>query len=264
MKLIKPLSFFDLETTGTQVDQDRIVSIHVLKIHPDGHQETKNSLINPGIQIPQGATDIHGITDEKVSAAPTFKQLSKALFDFLLGSDLAGYNSNKFDIPLLIMEFHRCEIEFPTHDPVIFDGYLIEKRVNSHKLSEVFKRYTGIDLDGAHNAEADVEGTNTVVEHQMDVIRQRFPDVLNEDGTITPEILERFGNDGKTRFDYSGKCHIDGNGNVCWSFGKNRDNPVMNDRSYLNWVLNANFPGETKTKLKNLLIEKSKENDKAN
>lgn len=259
MKLIKPLSFFDLETTGTQVDQDRIVSIHILKIHPDGSRETKSSLINPTVPIPKGASDVHGITDEMVAGSPVFKQLAKGIFEFLLGSDLAGYNSNKFDIPMLIMEFHRCDIEFPTHDPTIFDGYLIEKRVNSHKLSEVFKRYTGKDLDGAHEAEADVNGTAMVVDCQIEVIRSQFPDLFDKDGTITPEILERFGNDGKTRFDYSGKCHIDQDGNVCWSFGKNRDNPVLNDRSYLNWVLNANFPGETITKLKTLLIEKSKE-----
>lgn len=250
LKLSRPLAFFDLETTGVQVDQDRIVSIYIMIIKPNDEKLTFNQLINPTIPIPKEASDVHGITDEMVATEPTFKDLAKDIFELLDGCDLAGYNSNRFDIPLLIMEFHRCQIEFPTHDPVMFDGMLIETVLKPRTLSEVYKNYTGVELDDAHDASADVGATFTVLDYQLDAIRKQFPDVLENDKPFTPEILESFGNNGKTRFDYSGKCHVDDDGNVCWSFGKNRNKPVSDDWNYLNWVLNANFPPETKTKLK--------------
>ena len=260
MKINKPIVFFDLETTGTSTEHDRIIQIATTKIHPDGTREEKTRLINPGIPIPPGATEVHGITDEMVANQPTFKQIANALFDFFFGCDLAGYNSNDFDIPLLIQEFHRLSIEFPTWDPVTLDGMKIETLLNPRTLSAVFERYTGKKLDDAHQADADVSGTLTVLDHQLKEIHNRFPGVLDPDGHITPEAIEKWITDGKKRFDYSGKCYIDDDGVIRWAFGKNKDKDVFDvrERGYLNWVLNANFPAETKTKLKKLLIDNAK------
>lgn len=255
MKIKNPLIFFDLETTGTSTEHDRIIQIPTHRIDPDGTVENKTRLINPGIPIPPEATAVHGITDEMVQDAPTFKQIAKGLSEYFDGCDFAGYNSNSFEFPMLIQEFHRCSIEFPTGDPVLLDSYLIEKTINSHKLSETFKRYTGKNLEGAHDAGADVEGTVTVLDHQLKIILERFPELLNGEDHITPEMLQTFTQGDKKRFDYAGKCYVDESGAVCWSQGKHYNKPVLTDRGYLNWVLNANFPAETKKKLKELLIK---------
>lgn len=253
MKINKPIIFFDLETTGTNVDQDRIVQIHTTKIHPDGSKESKTRLVNPTIPIPTEASDVHGITDDMVKNEPPFKRIAKGMAEFFHGCDLAGYNSNRFDVPLLITEFGRAGIEFPTWDPVLIDGHALETILNPRTLSAVFERYTGIPLDDAHDAGADVAGTITVLDHQMEAIRERFPDVLNPDGTITPENLEKFVTDGKTRFDYSGKCYVNDDGVVCWNFGPHRNKPVLENKGFLGWVFKNDFPSETKTKLQKLI-----------
>ena len=140
LQLTRPLVFFDLETTGTDTATDRIVQMYFIKMTPEGYQRDYSRLVNPGIPIPPEATAVHGITDEDVIGRPTFRDLAEDLYQWLKGSDLAGYNSDNFDIPLLSEEFHRAGITYPEEDTRTTDVYTIEKKVNSHKLGETFKR----------------------------------------------------------------------------------------------------------------------------
>ena len=142
MILTRPLVIFDLETTGLSINTDKIIQIGALKLNLDGTSEKKNILINPGIPIPSNATEIHGITNEMVAGSPTFSQISKSLKEFFKGCDIGGYNSDVFDIPLLIMEFHRCGIEFPDWILNFVDSLKIEKLINSHRLEHTYTRYT--------------------------------------------------------------------------------------------------------------------------
>jgi DNA polymerase-3 subunit epsilon len=259
MKLLKPLIFFDLETTGTNISTDKIVQIAIVKTNVDGSTEQKTRLVNPGIPIPKEATDVHGITDEMVKDAPTFAQIAKGLKATFEGCDIAGYNSDTFDVPLLIQEFAQINIEFPDWEVFFIDVLTIERKVNSHKLGETFKRYTGESLEGAHDALADTQATKTVFQHQFTKLYEIFAEHEDFDGGFTPKMVDEFCQGDQKRFDYAGKTYIKDE-IVFWSFGKCKDQPVLDDRGYLNWVLNQDFPIETKNKLKNLIIAN---NDKA-
>lgn len=256
IKLLKPIVFFDLETTGTSISTDRICQIGITKVFPDGTSESKSFYVNPQMPIPKEATNVHGITDEMVKDAPTFARISKALKEKLADSDIGGYNSDNFDIPLLSQEFSRCEIDFPDEGTNTIDVYKVEKIVNSHKLGETYKRYTGTELENSHDASVDTEATRIVFEHQM----KRLIEVLGEnienfDGNVTTELIDIFCQGDEKRFDFAGKTY-EKDGVVYWSFGKCMNKPVLDDRGYLNWVLSNDFPIETKRKLKSLLIEK--------
>lgn len=246
MKILKPLAFIDLETTGTSIQSDYIVEIACMKIHNDetGTIEEKTMRLKPPIPIPKEASDVHGITDEMVKDCPRFIEISKGLLAFLDGCDLGGYNSDRFDIPMLIEEFTRCNIEFPTWNPNTVDVYKYETFLRPNTLAEVYKRYTGEELDGAHGALADVKGTFSVLMHQLDG---------NND--ITPEEIDLLCQGDKKRFDFAGKAYINKDGVACWSFGKNVNKPIVDDPSYLQWVLGQRFPIETINKLK-MLVKK--------
>jgi len=255
IKLIKPIVFFDLETTGTNTNTDRICQIGITKVFQDGTIESKSLFVNPQMPIPKEATEVHGITDEMVKDAPTFKQISKALKEKFNDSDIGGYNSDNFDIPLLSQEFERCDIVFHDEETTTIDIYKIEKIVNSHKLGETFKRYTGTELENSHDASADTEATRIVFEHQM----KRLIEVLGENienfnGEVTTEMIDTFCQGDEKRFDFAGKTYLK-DGVVYWSFGKCMNKPVLDDRGYLNWVLSNDFPAETKRKLKSLLTQ---------
>lgn len=244
IKFIKPIVFFDLETTGTKPATDRIVQIASIKIMPDGEREEKMYLIDPGIVIPEEATAIHGITNEMVNGQPQFRQIAKALLAYMFGCDLGGYRSNDFDIPLLMEEFGRVGIEFPTWELTPLDVYQYEIKKNTNKLVDVYRRYTGMELDDAHDALADIRATLVVLEHQT----------AGEE-EFTPDTIDSFCQQDKRRFDLAGKCYI-ADGVVYWSFGKNQDKPVLADLKYLEWVLNADFPSQTRKKLMELLTKK--------
>lgn len=248
----KPLIFFDLETTGVNVATDKIVQIAVTKIHIDGSRESKEMIINPGIPIPKEASEVHGITDEMVQGKPTFLQISKSLKEFFEGCDVGGYNSNVFDFPMLMQEFHRCKIEFPDWELNFIDSLVIERIVNSHKLENTFERYTGEKLEDAHNALADTNATERVFFHQLNRLQEIF---IKEGREMTVEQIDAFCQNDKKRFDYAGKCYVQED-KIYWGFGKNQGKEVLSDRGYLNWVLNADFPIETKNKLKSLLKPK--------
>jgi DNA polymerase-3 subunit epsilon len=254
MNLQRPLIFFDLETTGTNISTDKIVQIAIVKTNVDGTTEEKTRLVNPGIPIPKEATDVHGITDEMVKDQPTFGQIAKALKSTFEGCDIAGYNSDNFDVPLIIQEFQRVQIQFPDWDLDFIDVLKIERIINSHKLGETFKRYTGEVLEGAHDALADTRATKTVLAHQLVELKKIFDQHDGFEGEITPKAIDQLLQGDQKRFDYAGKTYIK-DGIVFWAFGKCQNNPVLDDRSYLNWVLNSDFPIETKNKLKELIVK---------
>jgi len=236
MNITRPIVFFDLESTGLDLSKDRVVSIATLKIDLEGKTEEKKIMMNPEMAIPKEASDVHGITDDMVADAPTFKQISKSLFAYFENCDIAGFNSDYYDVPLLMKEFSRCGIEFPTWE--------FERMLNSNKLGEVYLRYTGKELEGAHDALNDIRATFEILMCQL----QKHG---KED--LTPQEIDLMCQGERKRFDLSGKTYLNANGEVCWSIGKNANNPVTKDTAYLNWVLNSDFPEETKAKLRTLL-----------
>jgi DNA polymerase-3 subunit epsilon len=247
MKLKRPLIFFDLETTGVDVSTSRIVEIACIKIDLDGDKSEKYSLINPTIPIPKEASDIHGITDDTIADAPKFIELSKSLYSFFYGCDLAGYNSDSFDIPILLQEFSRCNIVFGDWEINTIDVLSVERLLRPNKLSDVYKRYTGKDLKDAHSALADVNATLEILLHQYD----------GQD-EITPEEIESFYRLRK-RYDLSNKLYINEDNKVCWSFGKLMNQPIETDMSYVDWVLRQNtFTNETKRKINEYLNSNKK------
>ena len=244
MNITRPIVFFDLETTGLDLSTDRAVSIATLKIDLEGKTEEKKILINPEMDIPKEASDIHGITNEMVADAPTFKQISKSLFSYFENCDIAGFNSDYYDVPLLMKEFSRCGIDFPTWELNLVDVLKFERMLNSNKLSEVYLRYTGKELEGAHDALNDIRATFEILMCQLE---------KHGKNDLTPQEIDLMCQGERKRFDLSGKTYLNANGEVCWSIGKNANNPVTKDTAYLNWVLNSDFPEETKAKLRTLL-----------
>lgn len=242
MILQRPIIFFDLETTGLDVSTARIVEIACIKIDVDGNRTEKHSIINPTIPIPKEASDVHGITDEKVQGKPKFIELSKSLYAFFYGCDIAGYNSDNYDIPILVEEFSRCNIVFGDWNLNTIDVYKVEQLLRPNKLSDVYKRYTGKDLKDAHSALSDVNATLEILLHQYDGKDE-----------ATPQEIEEFYR-AKKRYDLSNKMYLDSEGNVCWSFGKNSNKPIQNDMKYVEWVLQQKtFSKETKIKISNYL-----------
>jgi DNA polymerase-3 subunit epsilon len=254
MKLSKPLIFFDLETTGVNISSDRIVQIAIVKMNVDGTTDEKTKLINPGIPIPKEATDVHGITDEMVKDQPKFGQIAKGLKSTFEGCDIGGFNSDNFDVPLIIQEFQNVGIEFPDWDVDFIDVLKVERIINSNKLGEVFKRYTGETLEGAHDALEDTRATKKIFAHQLNKLKDIFAEIEGFEGELTPKIIDRYCQGDQKRFDYAGKTYIKDE-TVFWSFGQHKDKPVLEDRGYLNWVLNKDFPIETKNKLKELILK---------
>lgn len=242
MILKRPIIFFDLESTGIDIATSRIVEIACIKIDLDGKKTEKHALINPTIPIPKEASEVHGITDEKVANAPKFIELSKSLYAFFYGCDIAGYNSDSFDIPLLVQEFSRCNIIFGDWDFNTIDVLSVERVLRPNKLSDVYKRYTGKDLEDAHSALADVNATLEILFHQYDGKEE-----------ITPEEIENQYRQ-KKRYDLSNKLYVNTDGKVCWGFGKLMNQPIENDISYVDWVLKQNsFTNETKRKINEYL-----------
>lgn len=242
MILKRPIIFFDLETTGVDIATSRIVEIACIKIDLDGSKTEKHSLINPTIPIPKEASEVHGITDDKVANAPKFIELSKSLYNFFKDCDIAGYNSDSFDIPLLVQEFSRCNIIFGDWEFNTIDVLSVERILRPNKLSDVYKRYTGKDLEDAHSALADVNATLEILFHQYDGKEE-----------ITPEEIENFYR-LKKRYDLSNKLYVNADGKVCWGFGKLMNQPIENDISYVDWVLKQNsFTNETKRKINDYL-----------
>ena len=239
----KPIVFFDLETTGVSITQDRIVQIGAIKVNPDGTEEIKNVLINPTIPIPPEATAVHGISNAEVQDKPLFRQIAKSFAGWLSGADLAGYNSDNFDIPMLIEEFSRAEITFPEESTNFIDVLKIERKVNSHKLGETYQRYTGEELEGAHDALIDIYATIKIFHQQL----KQNPDLPSGAADIETFCQGEF-----KRVDFAGKLY-EKEGEVYWRFGKHMNQLVSETKSYCNWVLGSDFPSETKAQIRKVL-----------
>lgn len=232
--------FFDLETTGVDVNKDRIVEIALVKVdHNLEWLETYHRKVNPTIPIPKGASDVHGITDEMVANEADFSQIAGEVYQFLYGCDLAGFNSNRFDIPLIVNEFKRADIEFDVSDKNIIDIYQIEMKFRPNTLESVYKRHCGKALNGAHGALTDAQATIQIFESQM--LRYELPREFDE--------VEEMMLGGERRLDLGGKLkYVDGV--VTWSFGKHINKPVSENPDYIKWVMGADFPDDLKTILK--------------
>lgn len=244
LRLERPLCFFDLETTGIQVVHDRIVELCIVKVMPDNERRSKVWRVNPGRPIPAGASAVHGITDEMVANCPSFAEIAAEVADYLVGCDLAGYNSNKFDIPLLAEEMLRAQVDFDFQNCFAVDVQNIFHRLEERTLSAAYKFYCGKPLENAHTAEADVLATLEVLEAQLD----RYPDQLEND----VPFLAAFSNRQKV-VDFAGFLAYDADGQEIFTFGKYKGRRVreilLTDNGYYSWVLNADFPLYTKKAL---------------
>lgn len=194
LNLTKPIVFFDLETTGVNIATDRIVEIAILKVFPNGNKESKTWLVNPEIEIPQSSIDVHGITNEKIANEPTFKELATEVSAMIEGCDLAGFNSNRFDIPLLAEELMRAGIDFDMQDRKAIDVQVIFHKKEQRTLSAGYQFYCGRELEGAHGAEADTNATYEILLAQLD----KYDDIEN-----TVDALSEYSTHGE-RADFAG------------------------------------------------------------
>ncbi|MEW6511564.1 MAG: 3'-5' exonuclease [Bacteroidota bacterium] len=243
LTLTRPIVFFDLETTGRDFTRDRIVQIAALKVFPDGNEEMKTRLINPGIPIPPEATDVHHITDADVAGEPRFRDLAKGIHEFFQGADIGGFNSNRFDLPFLVEEFGRCGLEFPPPDAKLIDVQTIYHKKEERTLAAAYRYYCNKALESAHNAEADVRATLEVFRRQVE---------MYDDIGSTVEEIHAFC-EGGLIVDYGRKLMKNQKGEIVYAFGKNRGKPVLDDPGYAEWMLGGDFPESTKSVLRRLL-----------
>ena len=240
LKLHKPICFFDLETTGIQVSKDRIVEISILKVFPNGNKESKTWLVNPEMKIPAETTAIHGISDEKVANEPTFKELAPIIYQMIKDCDLAGFNSDRFDIPLLAEEMLRAEIDFDMKNTVTVDVQTIFHKKEQRTLSAGYKFYCDKELDGAHSAAVDTNATYEILLAQL----ERYPDLDN-----TIKELSEFSTRKKS-VDFAGFIVFNKEDQEVFSFGKHKgrlvEDVLQTEPGYYNWIQNADFPLYTK------------------
>ena len=246
LNLEKPIVFFDLETTGVNIGTDRIVEISVLKVFPNGNKESKTWLVNPEIEIPQGAIDVHGITNEQVVTEPTFKELAPTVNKMIAGCDLAGFNSNRFDIPLLAEELMRAGIDFDMKTRKAIDVQVIFHKKEQRTLGAGYQFYCGKELEGAHGAEADTNATYEILLAQLD----KYDDIEN-----SVDALSEFSSHGK-RADFAGFILLNEEDQEIFSFGKYKGRTVeevlKENPGYNNWIQNADFPLYTKKVLREI------------
>ena len=246
LQLTRPIAFIDLETTGVNISVDRIVEIAIVKISPDGTRLVKRKLINPLIPIPEGSTAIHGITNEMVKDAPSFKQAANELKQFMENCDLGGYNSNRFDIPMLIEEFLRIGIEFSIDGRKLVDVQKVFHMMEQRTLSAAYKFYCQKSLDGAHSAEIDATATWEVLEAQV----ERYPQI----GDTVESIVKFTGEDDIVDF---ARRFIKDKGIEIFNFGKHKGKPVTQvlkeEPQYYDWMMKGDFAMNTKQKLTEIL-----------
>lgn len=244
LNLKNPLVFFDLETTGTNINSDRIVEICYLKVYPNGNEESKTMRINPGMHIPEAASAVHGIYDADVADCPTFKEVARSVANDIEGCDLAGFNSNRFDIPLLAEEFLRAEVDIDLSRRKFIDVQVIFHKMEQRTLSAAYKFYCGKNLEDAHTAEADTRATYEVLMAQLD----RYPEDLQND----VNFLSDFSSFNKN-VDFAGRMVYDDQGVEVFNFGKYKGMPVVEvlkrDPGYYGWILNSDFTLNTKAML---------------
>ncbi len=249
LNLTRPLVVFDLETTGINIQRDRIVEISMLKAFPNGDEELRTYRINPTIPIPREASEVHGIYDKDVADKPTFKELAKEIESYLHLCDFGGFNSNKFDFPLLVEEFYRAEIEIDIDNRKFIDVQRIFHTMEPRNLSAAYKFYCDKTLENAHSAEADTVATWNILKAQL----ERYPDLPAD-----VKGLHEFSGQGNN-VDLAGRFVYDKNKVPVFNFGKHRGKPVewvlKQEPSYYNWMINGDFPQQTKRVLTRLRLE---------
>jgi len=244
----KPLVIFDLETTGLNTDKDRIIEIGILKINPTGENELLETKVNPEMDIPQIITDLTGITNEDVKDQPTFKEISEEVMELVSDSDLAGYNSNKFDIPLLSSELKRVGENLDLRGKALIDVCYIFKSKERRNLANAYKFYCGEKLENSHTAMADLQATWKILQEQV----RRYPDL-----SLDAEVLHNASKDA-SQVDLAGKLTKDKAGNVCINFGKHKGKTLVNlkatEPNYLKWILDSDFTQDTKNYIEQIYI----------
>ena len=243
--LKKPLCFFDVEATGLQITTDRIVQIAIIKLTVDGEQEELNELINPEIIIADEIIAIHGISNEKVANAPTFKQIAQKIADFIGDSDLAGYNSNKYDIPLLAEEFLRADFEIDLSQRNFVDVQNIFHKKEQRTLAAAYQFYCNKTIENAHNALYDAKATWDVLKAQMD----RYSELSEK-----VDELSKFTSVGNfTLLDFAGRIAKNDKGEAVYNFGKHKgktiEQALKEEPGYYEWMMKGDFPLDTKRKL---------------
>lgn len=241
LNLKNPIVFFDIESTGLNVATDRIVEICAVKVMPNGDEEIKTRRINPTIPISPEAQAVHGISNEDVKDCPTFKEIAKSLAKWMEGCDFAGYNSIKFDIPLLAEEFLRAGVDFDFRKRHLVDVQNIFHKMEQRTLSAAYKFYCQKDLENAHSAEADTLATYEILKGQLD----RYPDTLQNDVKMLAEFST------KTKLaDYAGRIALNDKDVPVFNFGKHKGKPVeevfVSEPSYYSWMMNGDFTLDTK------------------
>lgn len=247
LKLEKPIIFFDLETTGINIATDRIVDIYMLKIFPNGNKESKEYLINPEINIPKEVSEIHGINNETVKDAPTFKEIAHEILEFIKNSNIAGYNSNRFDIPLLAEEFIRSNIEWNLKNIKTVDIQQIFHRLEKRTLEAAYKFYCNKELVNAHSAKADTLATYEILIAQI----KKYDELQND-----VQFLSDYSNNDNS-VDLAGFIRYNQNKKEIFSFGKYKNQKIEDiwkkNPGYFSWIDKASFPVYTKITIRNLI-----------
>jgi DNA polymerase III subunit epsilon len=260
IQLEKPLCVFDLETTGLNISKDRIVQIAILKIHPSGKKEELNLLINPEMNISESNSAIHGVTNEMVKDAPSFKEAGNEIIKFIGDSDLAGYNSNKFDVPVLAEEFLRVDIDFDLSTKDCVDIQNIFHKMEQRTLVAAYKFYCSKELTNAHDAMADTLATWEVFEKQLEQYDNLKPNI---------DFLADFSrNSIHKNIDFAGRLAINENNEAIYNFGKHKGKTIkeisVSEPGYYGWMLEADFPRYTKKillqEMEKIKAEKKEEN----
>ena len=247
LNLKRPLVFFDLETTGLNFINDRIVQLSYIKVMPNGEEQEHTYLVNPGRPIPPETTEVHHITDAMVADQPTFKELARKIAQDWQGCDLAGFNSNRFDVPLLVEEMYRAEVDFDIERRRLIDVQNIYHKKERRTLSAAYKFYCGKDLEGAHSADADTRATYEVLKAQLD----HYDDLQND-----VDWLQEYSRMGNVA-DIAGNIVYNDKKEPCFNFGKYKGQSVADvfarEPSYYGWIMNGQFAQSTKhfvTKIK--------------
>ena len=240
LNLKRPIVFFDLETTGVDPAKDRIVEISMVKIMPDGSEDVRTRLINPQMHIPETSTAIHGITDDDVRDAPTFAQIAKSLYKFIEGCDFGGFNSNRFDLPMLVEEFLRAGVDVDFKRRRFIDVQNIFHKMEQRTLVAAYKFYCDKNLEDAHSAEADTKATYEVLMAQLD----RYDDLENDIDKLAEYSCRA------EAADYAGRILFNEKGEEVFGFGKYKGRSVAEvfriEPSYYAWMMNGDFPLYTK------------------
>ena len=252
LNLKRPIIFFDLETTGVDTAKDRIVEVSMIKVMPDSEEVVRTRRINPQMHIPEEASAIHGIKDEDVKDAPTFAQVAKSMAQFIEGCDFGGFNSNRFDLPMLVEEFLRAGVDVDFKRRRFIDVQNIFHKMEQRTLVAAYKFYCDKDLEAAHSAEADTRATYEVLKAQLD----RYPDLQNDVAALA-DFSER----GQSA-DYAGRIGYDDKGEEIFNFGKYKGRKVSDvfrdEPSYYAWMMNGDFPLYTKKVITEIYLRMNK------